>query len=124
MLRLTLRSMWAHKRRLVGMCSAVVLGVAFLAGTLVLGDTMRAGFGGLFADANAGTDAVVRGADEFGTESAAERGLVDARLVDEIRGLDGVAAAEPYVTGAGQSIGADGEPRSGVCAPPVAAGWL
>ena len=110
MLQLTLRSLWDHKRRLVGMCSAVVLGVAFLAGTLVLADTMRGGFGGLFAEANAGTDAVVRGSETFGAESAEQRGLVDAALVEQVRTVDGVAATEPYVTGAGQIVGADGEP--------------
>ena len=43
-------------------CLAVFLGVAFLAGTLVLGDTLRANFDDLFTEANAGTDAVVRSA--------------------------------------------------------------
>ena len=40
MWRTTLKCIGAHKRRLLGTCSAVVLGVAFLSGTLVLGDTM------------------------------------------------------------------------------------
>ena len=47
-----------RKRRLVGMFTAVIVGVAFLAGTLVLGDTVRASFGTLFTEANSGTDAV------------------------------------------------------------------
>jgi putative ABC transport system permease protein len=50
MWRISLKAMWAHKGRLVRTCSAVLLGVAFLAGTLVLGDTMRAGFAGVFED--------------------------------------------------------------------------
>ena len=35
------QGLWARKRRLIGTSFAVVLGVAFLAATLVLGDTMR-----------------------------------------------------------------------------------
>ena len=46
---------------------AVFLGVAFLAGTLVLGDTLRNNFDNLFADVNAGTDVVVRNATDLGT---------------------------------------------------------
>ena len=44
MWRTTLKSLGAHKRRLLGTCAAVLLGVAFLSGTLVLGDTMTNGF--------------------------------------------------------------------------------
>ena len=61
------KGLWARKRRLIGTSFAVVLGVAFLAATLVLGDTMRNGFDQAFADANAGIDVVVRSADEIGS---------------------------------------------------------
>ena len=43
MLTVTVAGIWARKRRLLGTCTAVVLGVAFLAATLVLGDSMRCG---------------------------------------------------------------------------------
>ncbi|MGW7417511.1 hypothetical protein, partial [Streptomyces sp. NPDC054863] len=59
-LRISLASLRGHKRRFAGMFTAVVLGVAFLAGTLVMGDTLRAGFDTMFAAAGSGTDAVVR----------------------------------------------------------------
>ena len=54
MLNVSLKGLWAHKRRLFGTVFAVVLGVAFLVGTLVLGDTMRAGFDDLFTDGEQG----------------------------------------------------------------------
>ena len=60
MLSLTLREMRAHARRLAGTGLAVVLGVAFLTGTLVLGSTLRANFDDLLTEVNAGTDVVVR----------------------------------------------------------------
>ncbi|HET6772077.1 MAG TPA: hypothetical protein VFH36_02130, partial [Acidimicrobiales bacterium] len=65
MLSLTLREMRAHARRLAGTALAVVLGVAFLTGTLVLGDTLRANFDDLLTEVNAGTDVVVRNGTEL-----------------------------------------------------------
>ena len=84
MWKTTLKSIGAHKRRLLATSSAVVLGVAFLAGTLVLGDTMQTGFGDLFSEANAGTDAVVRSSTEVGSDDVTERGLLDASIVDDV----------------------------------------
>jgi hypothetical protein len=54
------RSLWARKRRLVATLLAVGLGVAFLAGTLLLSDTLRANFDRLFTQANGSTDVVAR----------------------------------------------------------------
>ena len=85
MFNATLKGLWAHKRRLIGTSFAVVLGVAFLAATLVLGDTMRNGFDKAFADANAGLDVVVRSADEIGSGDSTLRGAIDASTVDDDR---------------------------------------
>ena len=60
-------SLWARKRRLLGGAIAVVIGVAFLAATLVLGDAMKGGIHSLFAEGNSGTDALVRSELEIGT---------------------------------------------------------
>jgi putative ABC transport system permease protein len=56
----TLRGMLAHKVRLALTVASIALGVAFLAGTLVLTDTMHLAFDQLFGKVSAGTDAVVR----------------------------------------------------------------
>ena len=48
MLRVSLRSVAMHKARLAMSTLAVVLGVAFIAGTLVFSDTINASFTGLF----------------------------------------------------------------------------
>jgi putative ABC transport system permease protein len=120
-LSLTLREMRAHARRLAGTSLAVVLGVAFLTGTLVLGATLRSNFDDLFAEVNAGTDVVVRSATELGLD--APRGLIDRSLVDEVAAVDGVAAAEPVVTGYGQLLGADGEAIGGNGPPQLAGSW-
>jgi putative ABC transport system permease protein len=123
MLTLTLKEMRGHGRRLVGTAVAVFLGVAFLAGTLVLGDTLRNNFDNLFADVNAGTDVVVRGATDLGIEADEPRGLIDRSLVDEVAAVDGVAAAEPQIEGLGQLLGADGDAVGGNGPPQLAGSW-
>ena len=60
MLSTALKNLLAHKFRLLATALAVTLGVAFMAGTLVLTDTMRQTFDNLFADVYKGTDVVVR----------------------------------------------------------------
>jgi putative ABC transport system permease protein len=124
MLRATLKSIAAHKRRLLSTATAVILGVAFLSGTLVLGDTMRAGFADVFAEANAGTDAVVRSATEVGEAEVTQRGLLPESTVETVRAVDGVAVAEPVIEGVGQVVGRDGDPIGGNGPPTFAAGWI
>ncbi|MBN6546315.1 ABC transporter permease, partial [Actinacidiphila bryophytorum] len=128
-LRIGLAGLRAHKRRFAGTFVAVFLGVAFLAGTMVMGDTLRASFGKLFADANSGTDTVVRGADEVtasgpgpgpgqGTREPVPTGLVDA-----IRKVPGVAAVAPVIEGAGELVKADGKSLD-TRGPTVAGNWI
>ncbi|MER6531362.1 FtsX-like permease family protein [Streptomyces sp. NPDC001508] len=124
--RLSLASLRAHRRRFAGTFLAVFLGVAFLAGTLVMGDTLRASFGSMFGDATAGTDAVVRGADAITTPGEAQgvRRPVDTSLVKTLERVPGVAAAAPSIQGAGQLLGADGRPVGGQGPPTLAGNWI
>src|SRR5437879_2829957 len=111
-----LKGLLAHKRRLLGTFLAVFLGVAFLSGTLVLGDTLRGNFDNLFSEANAGTDVVVRHTSKLSTdpgEPDSQRGLVDASLVKRVRDVKGVAAAEPSVEGFGELVGKNGDKLGG-----------
>src|ERR687898_1098801 len=119
MLSLTTKEMRGHGRRLVGTAVAVFLGVAFLAGTLVLGDTLRSNFDDLFADVNAGTDVVVRNATDLGIEADEPRGLIDRSLVDQVAAVDGVAAAQPPIEGVGPLLGAGGGALGGGRPPPL-----
>ncbi len=91
MLNVSLKNLWGHKRRLFGTVIAVVLGVTFLVGTLVLGDTTRAGFNDLFTTVNKGTDAVVRSSTKVSTGQTETRGLVDISLTDTIKASTGCA---------------------------------
>jgi putative ABC transport system permease protein len=123
MWRTTLRSIAAHRRRLVATCSAVLLGVAFLSATLVLYATLTNGFSDVIAEANRGTDVLVRSSLELGREEATERGLVDRSLVDAIAAVDGVAAVAPRIENSGRVVGADGDPLGGG-APTIAGNWV
>ncbi|MFC9244988.1 ABC transporter permease [Streptomyces sp. NPDC057136] len=124
--RLSLSSLRAHKRRFAGTFTAVLLGVAFLAGTLVMGDTLRAGFDSMFGTAASGTDAVVRSADvvTVSGETQGTRRPVNTGLVRQIERTPGVAAAAPRIEGAGQLIGSDGEPIGGQGPPTIAGNWI
>jgi putative ABC transport system permease protein len=124
MWRIILSSLWSRKRRLVGAGIAVVLGVAFLAATMVLGATTKAGFADTFTNANAGTDVVVRNATRIGSDESRMRGLVDESIVAEVGAVDGVAAAFPEIAGTAQLVGADGSPVGGDGPPTIAANWI
>ena len=84
MFKLTWKNLLAHKRRLAATFIAVVLGVAFLSGNLVLTDTITRTFDDLFADVNRGTDAVVRSSvkieGDFGNDV---RGRIPVSLLDD-----------------------------------------
>jgi putative ABC transport system permease protein len=101
MLTATLRAMIAHKLRLVLTTASIALGVAFLAGTLVLTDTMGLAFEQLFGKVSAGTDAVVRThAPYTATDGVStSRAPIPAAVLTDIDQVDGVRHAEGSVTG-------------------------
>ena len=70
MIRLTLKNLAAHKMRLLSTALAVLLGVAFMAGTLVFNDTLTSTFDDLVSEANAGVDGVVRAPSPSSSASA------------------------------------------------------
>jgi putative ABC transport system permease protein len=125
-LRTTIAGLRARKLRVFTTSFAVLLGVAFMAGSLVLTDTIGKTFDELFADINAGTDAYVRGkatiANEQGDDS---RSRLDTGVLEAVRRVDGVAAAEPAIQGYAQIVGKDGKAigNPGQGAPTLGANW-
>jgi putative ABC transport system permease protein len=101
MLKATLKSVMAHKLRLALTALAVVLGVAFMAGTFVLTDTIKHTFDTLFAQTAAGKDAVVRAIAPYGNNGdfSGNRPLTPESLLDTVRATPGVAAADGSVGG-------------------------
>jgi putative ABC transport system permease protein len=109
MLSLTLKSIAAKKSRFVLTAVAVMLGVAFMAGTLVLTETIKKTYNDLAGNVYADTDAVVRSSNEITSEGTSTRGTVDAAVLDQVRNTPGVEAAEPQLLGVAMIVGRDGE---------------
>ena len=110
MLKTTIAGLRARKLRVLTSSFAVLLGVAFMAGSLVLTDTIGKTFDSMFADIYEGTDAYVRGPatieDEFGGDT---RPRLDNAVLDAVREVDGVAVAEASIQGYAQVVGKDGK---------------
>ena len=111
MLAVTIKGLLAHLRRLASTFLAVLLGIAFLSGTLVLGDTIKQSFNRLLATVNSTTDAYVRRTDAsggggggVGIGGGRGQGHLDASLIATVRGTGGVAAAEGVVQSRGVQL--------------------
>jgi putative ABC transport system permease protein len=125
MLTTTLKGLRSHKLRLLTTTLAVMLGVAFMAGTLVLTDTLGARFDEMSADVRAGTDVYVRSDTAISTMMGSTRDRVDASLVETLDGTEGVAAVAGRTSGWAQLVAADGEPiGDGLIAAPQGMNWL
>jgi putative ABC transport system permease protein len=99
MLTNTIRGMFAHKLRLVLTTMSIMLGISFLAGTLILTDTTKLAFNQLFGKISAGTDAVVRQESAFTAEQGTSHQPTPASVLSTVRSVPGVRAAEGDVSG-------------------------
>lgn len=126
MFKVALKNLLGHKLRTLFTAVAVALGVGFMSGTFVLTDTVSSSFDTIFTEAYAGLDAQVRGKSAFEVSSfdgGELRPDIDPALVDTVRGVDGVAVAEPVVSTFGSVLADDGGPLNSTGAPTVAANW-
>jgi putative ABC transport system permease protein len=127
MWRVTLRGLVAHKVRYALTALAVLLGVAFMAGTFVFTDTIKHTFDGLFGDVYSHTSAVVRARQPFtpGANFTNQRRLIDGDLVTPILQAPGVTHISVGVEGYAQLVGRDGKaignPAAG--APTLGEAW-
>ncbi len=113
MWRLTLKNLRARKLRLITTSIAIALGVAFMAGSLVLTDTIGKTFNDLFASVYKSTDAVVRGQAPFEVNEAegeeAPRPLIDQSLIAVVQNVPGVKLAEGSIQGYTQVVDKSGK---------------
>ncbi|GAA3856650.1 ABC transporter permease [Streptomyces sedi] len=114
MLRTALRNVFAHKARLAMTTLAVMLGVAFVSGTLVFGDTVAQAFRdassrNLQGVAVSVTAEYVPG-DDRDEDEEGRRTALTSDLADEIRALPGVASVHPTVNGSATLADKDGNP--------------
>jgi putative ABC transport system permease protein len=123
MYKAAIKSVLAHKLRLLLTALAVVLGVAFVSGSYVFTDTIQARFDTLFADVFAGVDATVRPtAPEFGELDASLS--IDTTLLETVQATPGVAQAAGHVAGYAQIISPEGEPVGGQGPPTLGGSWV
>ena len=107
MLRATVKGVLARRVRLALTALAVVLGVTFVSGTYVLTDTLKQSFGTLFSQYAAGVDLVVRSQAPFGDGDGSRQRLPEG-IVDTVRQIPGVGAADGFLQGYAQFVGKDG----------------
>lgn len=121
MFRTTLRSIAAHKLRLLSTALAIIVGVAFVTGTLILSDTLNGTFAELFGETNDGIDVAVEGSSSGTDPFTGEQGHepLDVGVPDQIAAVQGVRAVSPEVSGVAQIIGSDGEPVGGFGPPTI-----
>lgn len=107
---LILRSLRAHRSRLILTIVAVSLSVSFVTGSFVLADSLRAVFGDVSAEIYNGVDAEIRaGEGTFDTIATGDR--FDQTDLDGVEGIDGIAEVVPVLGGENIvfSVGADGQ---------------
>ncbi len=100
MVNASLKSLWAHRSRLVLSTLAVVLGVAFVSGSLLFTSMLQKSFDGIISGSIADVNVAVEGTyDENSTVSSE---FSDAKLTEadlqKIRAVDGVESAAGSIT--------------------------
>lgn len=130
MIRFALRNLRHGSLRLAVTALSVVAGVAFVAGTLIFTDTVRADFDQLLGDLGAGVDVVVRPAagPQDPTDTASIT-IPDA-VAESVADVAGVAAVAGVHQGPTLLLAPDGSPLVGQAAgsrfggPPTVANWI
>jgi putative ABC transport system permease protein len=89
---LALKSLWARKVRALTTTLAVVIGVAFVAGTYILTDTTFQAFDEIFEDSLAKTDVVITAKEEVRQETG-ETPSFSAAVLPKVERVDGVRVA-------------------------------
>ncbi|MCB1027112.1 MAG: ABC transporter permease, partial [Microthrixaceae bacterium] len=124
MIRIALAGLRGHRTRLALSALAVVLGVAFLAGVQLLGNTLTDTAKGLISSTLEGTDAVVRSTSVQTSAFAEVRQTVPAGLADAVTDVDGVEASAGVVQGFARIIGPAGEPIDSGLIPTLVTNWI
>jgi putative ABC transport system permease protein len=131
MWKVTIKGLLAHKLRLALTALAIVLGVTFVSGTLVLTDTLNNTFTTLFGHVYQHVDFEVRGKAAFNQDAAnggAGRNPIPQSIAASVRQVPGVAYAQgtvsddnvQFVARDGKAITTGGAPTLGLSFDPNA----
>jgi putative ABC transport system permease protein len=124
MWRVVRRGLVARKLRLVLTAISISLGVAFVTGTFVLGDTMTATFDQLYDGLTEGTDVTVRSESAFSdTTTLGNTKPMAEDVLDRVLAVDGVDAAAGSITGYALILDKQGEPVQPGGAPTLGASY-
>jgi putative ABC transport system permease protein len=125
MAKVTLRNLTAHKLRLALTALSVILGVAFVAGTLIFTDTMTKSFDDLFNRVGKGVAVQVQGKKVISgsDEDEAQRAPVPLALVGTLGKLPGVKSATGHVQGYAALVGKNGKVVGGGGPPQIGVNW-
>jgi len=107
MWKVTLKGLLAHKLRLALTAVAIVLGVTFISGSLVLTDTLHDTFATLVGNVFQHIDFEVRGDAVLNSGGSAVRDPIPESVLATVRRVPGVVYADGSVTGYAQFV-ADG----------------
>ncbi|OON80088.1 ABC transporter permease [Streptomyces tsukubensis] len=110
MLRTALRNIFAHKARLIMTVLAVMLGVAFVSGTLVFSDTVAQALGNASTKSLKDVAVSVQALPDGGESDDDRAKALSHDLADRIRALPGVASVRPTVNGNATLAAKDGRP--------------
>ena len=122
MLRAAVRSLLAHKLRLLLSGLAIVLGVGFVVGTLIFTDTLNKTFTDLFTQTT--TDVVVSPRTDVSSDAAGSVATLPASMLTTVQGVSGVAKAGGAILVDGVTvIGTDGKPLGTQGAPQYGSNW-
>ncbi len=105
---LALKSLWARKARAMATTFAVVIGVAFVAGSYVLTDTIFAAFDEIFSESLKGTSVVITAENPVKQENG-ETPTVPASLLPRVQGTAGVRLAAGAIFTPGGFFDAEGD---------------
>jgi putative ABC transport system permease protein len=105
---LAVKSLWARRVRALGTTLAVVIGVAFIAGSYVLTDTIFAAFDEIFSDSLKGTSVVVSAKNPVEQENG-EIPTISASLLPRVQRTAGVKLAAGAIFTPGGFFDSEGE---------------
>jgi len=105
---LAIKSLWARKARALATTFAVVIGVAFVAGSYVLTDTIFAAFDEIFSESLKGTSVVITAQNPVKQENG-EVPTIPASLLARVKRTPGVALASGSIFTPGGFFDAEGD---------------
>ncbi|GAB6902925.1 ABC transporter permease [Kineosporia succinea] len=125
MFKVTVKGIFTHRLRFALTALAVCLGVALVAGTLVLSGSINRTFDGIVEQTTAGTDVQVRGQqlDTTSFDGSKQREPLPLSLREKLEAVDGVARVAPDMNGTAILVGRNGTAARNGGAPNLGFGY-